>query len=126
MERLFARARADTTEAHPAEAIGTGSVSWNPRCVHVRAHASRYRNTNCTAHTTFVVATPRWALFCGPWRLQHGLVQDMQKSGAPLAKICNAGPWRSNAVIRYLDECELEEDVALEAALHVEDEEWID
>ena len=65
-------------------------------------------------------------LFCGPWRIQHGLVQDMQKSGAPLAKICNAGPWRSNAVIRYLDECELEEDVALEAALHVEDEEWID
>ncbi len=44
----------------------------------------------------------------------------------PLARICNAGPWRSNAVIRYLDECDLEEDVALEAALHVEDEEWID
>ena len=43
--------------------------------------------------------------------------QDMQMSGAPLRKICQAGPWRSGAIFKYLDECELEADVALEAAL---------
>ena len=44
--------------------------------------------------------------------------QDMQKSGATLRQICQAGPWRSSAVFKYLDECELEADVALEAAIH--------
>ena len=38
-------------------------------------------------------------------------------SGAPLRKICQAGPWRSGAIFRYLDDCELEADVALEAAM---------
>ena len=52
--------------------------------------------------------------------------QDLQQSGAPLAKICQAGPWRSGAMFRYLDECDLEDTVALEAAIHEEDEEWID
>ena len=41
----------------------------------------------------------------------------MQMSGAPLRKICQAGPWRSGAIFRYLDDCELEADVALEAAM---------
>ena len=51
----------------------------------------------------------------------------MQKSGASLAQICRAGPWRSNAIIRYLDECDLEEDVALEAAIHDDGTpEWLD
>ena len=77
---LLTRVRADTAEAHPQEALGMSRVSRSPHCVHVRLHASRYRCTICTAHTTFVVATPRWALFRGPWRFQHGLVQDMQKS----------------------------------------------
>ena len=52
--------------------------------------------------------------------------QDLQQSGAPLAKICQAGPWRSGAMFRYLDECDLEDNVALEAAIHEEDEVWID
>ena len=44
------------------------------------------------------------------------LVQDMQKSGAPLAEILNALQNRST-VVKYIDECELEMDVALEAAV---------
>ena len=53
-------------------------------------------------------------------QLSTSSAQDMQQSGAPLRKICQAGPWRSGAIFKYLDECELEADVALEAAMHDE------
>jgi hypothetical protein len=38
------------------------------------------------------------------------------------------GQWSQggSAVVRYLDQCELEQDVALEAAILSEDEEWVD
>ena len=52
-------------------------------------------------------------------------MQDMQQSGAPLAMIMAAGEWRSRAILKYLDLCELEKDIALEAAMH-SDEEFID
>ena len=52
-------------------------------------------------------------------------LQDMQQSGAPLAMIMAAGEWRSRAILKYLDLCELEKDIALEAAMH-SDEEFID
>ncbi len=62
----------------------------------------------------------------------HGLAlqfircQDLQLSGAPLAEILAAGEWRSRAVLKYLDMQEFEKDVAIEAAMHSDNEEWID
>ena len=53
-------------------------------------------------------------------------LQDMRLAGCPLSDILAAGQWRSSAFMRYLDEADLEKDVALAAAIHSEDEEWID
>ena len=55
-------------------------------------------------------------------------LQDLQKSKHPLATICGMGGWKMGAggVVSYLDQCELEQDVTLEAALLSEEEEWID
>ena len=36
-----------------------------------------------------------------------------------------SGAWRSAAIFKYLDECDLDADVALEAAMHEEETEWI-
>jgi hypothetical protein len=36
------------------------------------------------------------------------------------------GEWRSRAVTKYLDLTELEKDIALEAAMQSDQEEWID
>ena len=38
------------------------------------------------------------------------------------------GQWRQGAgsVLSYLDQCELELDIALEAAIHSDDKEWIE
>ena len=47
-------------------------------------------------------------------------------SGAPLAEIMAAGEWRSRAIVKYLDMKALERDVALEAAMHSDAEEWVD
>ena len=49
----------------------------------------------------------------------------MQLAGVPLHKIREAGGWRSNAIFKYLDECELEADIALEAAMVSESYEFI-
>ena len=38
------------------------------------------------------------------------IVQDIQLSGHTLAQICRAGGWRSNAILKCLDECELEDE----------------
>ena len=48
--------------------------------------------------------------------LSCALVQDMQKSGAPLAEILKS-LLNKSTVVKYIDECELEMDVALEAAV---------
>ena len=52
--------------------------------------------------------------------------QDMQQSGRPLAEILAAGEWRSRAVVKYLDVPELERDIALEAGMLSDNEEFID
>ena len=54
------------------------------------------------------------------------MLRHLQLSGAPLAKILAAGQWRSAAFLKYLDECDLEKEVAFEATVHSDDEEWID
>ncbi len=45
----------------------------------------------------------------------------MQIAGVPLKKIREAGGWRSNAIFRYLDECELEASIAFEVAIADDD-----
>ena len=53
-------------------------------------------------------------------------VQDMRRSGCPLAKILAAGQWKSSAFLRYLDAENLETDSAYEVAIESEAEEWLD
>ena len=57
---------------------------------------------------------------------RRGHAKDLQDSGAPLSVILAAGGWRSAAFITYLDGCELEKEVVLEAAVLSEEELWID
>ena len=64
-------------------------------------------------------------LLYGTHDLRRGHALDLQQSGAPLANILAMGEWKSRAVVKYLDLTELEHDVALEAAMHSDQEEWI-
>ena len=43
-----------------------------------------------------------------------------------MAQILQAGQWKSAAFMKYLDEAELEKDVALELGIDSDCEEWID
>ena len=52
------------------------------------------------------------------------LLQDMLAHGAELSQILRAGQWRSAAFLRYINEAELERDVALEMACETDDELW--
>ena len=74
-----------------------------------------------TGHMTSEEVTPKQVTACLSFLLvAFGgklCFQDMQLAGVPLKKIREAGGWRSNAIFRYLDECELEASVALEAAI---------
>ena len=54
------------------------------------------------------------------------LWQDMRRSGCSLAAILAAGQWKSSAFLRYLDESNLEKEVAFETAIDSEPDEWID
>ena len=54
------------------------------------------------------------------------VLQDMRLSGCPLAAILAAGQWKSSAFTRYIDESNLEKDVAYEIAIESEPDEWID
>ena len=51
---------------------------------------------------------------------------QLQESGRPLVEIMAAGGWRSRAVAKYLDLPSLETDIALEAAMVSDNEEFID
>ena len=51
---------------------------------------------------------------------------QLQESGRPLVEIMAAGGWRSRAVAKYLDLPSLETDIALEAAIVSDNEEFID
>ena len=64
----------------------------------------------------------------GSHDFRRGHAKDLQKSKHPLATINAMGQWKqgSGSVTAYLDQCELEQDVALEAAIMSEDEEWVD
>ena len=73
------------------------------------------------------------------------VLEDLQLSGASLAEILLAGEWKSRvrmlwlaadqcastwcprvqAVARYVDPARLECDIALEAAMHSDNEEWV-
>ncbi len=78
---------------------------------------------------TFVVVTSR----CGGahpfYHVQCAACfvrQDMLKAGCTLAQILRAGQWRSAAFMKYLDEMELEKDLAFELGIHSDTEEWVD
>ena len=59
--------------------------------------------------------------------LRRGHARDLFDSGTPLEDILRHGEWRGKSVRKYLDECDLEQQVVLEAALESEDElHWID
>ena len=64
----------------------------------------------------------------GSHDFRRGHAKDLQKSKHPLATINAMGQWKqgSGSVTAYLDQCELEQDIALEAAILSEDEEWVD
>ena len=61
----------------------------------------------------------------GTHDIRRGHAKDLQMSGAPLAEILAAGQWRSPAFMKYFDQNELEQGVALEAAVESDDDEWI-
>ena len=61
----------------------------------------------------------------GTHDIRRGHAKDLQMSGASLAEILAAGQWRSPAFMKYLDQSELEQGVALEAAVESDDDEWI-
>ena len=50
--------------------------------------------------------------------LRRGPARDLQARGAGLAEILRAGDWRSASFLQYLDTCQLEEDVVLEAHMY--------
>ena len=64
----------------------------------------------------------------GSHDFRRGHAKDLQKAKHPLATICAMGQWKQGAgsVTAYLDQCELEQDVALQATTMSEDEEWVD
>lgn len=68
------------------------------------------------------------AMLYGTHDFRRGHAKDLQLSGASLAIILAAGEWRSRAIVSYIDMARLERDVALEAAMHSDDEDvdWID
>ena len=57
--------------------------------------------------------------------LRRGHARDLFDSGTPLEDILRHGEWRGKSVRKYLDECDLEQQVVLEAAMESEDEQWI-
>jgi hypothetical protein len=65
------------------------------------------------------------AVSYGTHDIRRGHAKDLQMSGASLAETLAAGQWRSPAFMKYLDQSELEQGVALEAAVESDDDEWI-
>ena len=56
----------------------------------------------------------------------RGHAEDMRLSGCTLQEILAAGQWRSSAFIKYLNEAELDKDLAFAVAIESDAEEWID
>ena len=57
--------------------------------------------------------------------LRRGHARDLFDAGSPLEDTLRHGEWRGKAVRKYLDECDLEQQVVLEAVLESDDEQWI-
>ena len=53
-------------------------------------------------------------------------MEDLAASGCTLATILKAGQWRTAAFMRYMDEAELDRQVAFELAIDSDGEEWVD
>ena len=51
---------------------------------------------------------------------------DMVNSGCTLAQILRAGQWRSAAFMRYMEEAQLEKQVAVSIAIDSDNEEFVD
>ena len=78
--------------------------------------------------TRFAEATPGYtSLFrtCLHSFAGHGL-QDLARAGSSLAVILKAGQWRSAAFARYMEEADLERDVAVELVIGSDGEEFLD
>ena len=69
-----------------------------------------------------------WCRGVGTTLVVAGHARDMQLSGASLAQILAAGEWKSRAVASYVDLEHLEHDLALEAAMHSDQDDcdWIE
>ena len=106
----------------------------------------------CVIHTLWVRFLEKLPHGCQPWiriganearvRLRHALerlgvsdanlygthdfrrghAEDMRKAGCSLAEILKAGQWRSAAFMHYLDEAELDKDLALAVAIGENDD----
>ena len=53
----------------------------------------------------------------GTHDFRRGHAQDMLSAGSTLAQILSAGHWKSSAFLRYIDQAELEQEVAFEVAI---------
>lgn len=62
----------------------------------------------------------------GTHDFRRGHAEDMRLSGCTLQEILAAGQWRSSAFIKYLNEAELDKDLAFAVAIESDAEEWID
>ena len=62
----------------------------------------------------------------GTQDFRRGHAEDLRKSGCSLAEILRAGQWKSAAFTKYIDEADLEKDVAFAVAVESDDEEWVD
>ena len=108
--------RIDSQDVH-RKPFAASQRRWTRRC---------WSSTVSSENVPIADKPPSSKTVCNRSAAAAAAIRDASLMSTDVAKSDSGGPWRSNAVIRYLDECELEEDVALEAALHVEDEEWID
>lgn len=62
----------------------------------------------------------------GTHDFRRGHAQDMLSAGSTLAQILSAGQWKSSAFLQYINQAELEQEVAFEVAIHSDGEEDAD
>ena len=62
----------------------------------------------------------------GTHDFRRGHAEDMRIAGCTLADILAAGQWKSSAFLKYLNEAELDRDLAFAVATESDAEEWID
>ena len=62
----------------------------------------------------------------GTHDFRRGHADDMRRSGSTLAEILAAGQWKSSAFMNYINEAELQQEVAIAVAIEADVEDWID